>query len=317
MSSDNSDIVLTMDITNRIESIKGVRLKRGVPLAGYTTLRIGGPAEILVEAVEEQSLVEVLIMCLRHGVPVRLMGEGSNILVADEGLEGVTIVNRVARIAWLQEGSVAVSGGFSLDEFVRSAADIGWQGLEFAAGIPGSVGGGLVGGAGAFGSLLADFLLSATIIDTRGGICELSAGDLGISYRHSEARDRGDIILEARFQGLRRRNPQAIHTEIDRIKRERTSKHPGPDLPSAGSFFKNLPPERPGGFRVPAGKYLDEAGVKGLRIGDAQVFERHANIIVNRGHATADDVNRLADEMATRVKMMHGIDLVREVLYWK
>ena len=306
-----------MSILSELQDIQGVRLKQEAPLADYTTLRIGGAAEILAEITEQEALPQVYRVCRRNRIPVRFVAGGSNILIADEGLEGVTIVNRINRISWSEEGGVLVSGGFWLDDLVVQSAERGWHGLEFAAGIPGSVGGGLAGGAGAFGHLLGDFLLSAEVLDMKGRLREVAAEELGISYRTSKARERGDIILTARFHRLRRGETQAIRSEIERIKHQRTAKHPGPDLPSAGSFFKNLPPEEPGGFRVPAGKYLDEAGVKGLRMGDAHVFEKHANIIVNRGHATAADVNRLADEMARRVKEMHGITLVREVLFWK
>ena len=305
-----------MGLVHDLAGIPNLLLRPAAPLAEYTTFHIGGPAEILVEATTEDSLLRAITLCRQQGVPVHFLGGGSNVLISDAGLDGVTLVNKGRFLSWGEDGCATVSGGFLLDDFVGETAQQGWQGLEFAAGIPGTVGGGLAGGAGAYGHLLGDYLLGARILDTHGAVREVSAREMGIGYRESAARERGDIILSVAFHMLQRSDRQAIQLEIKKIKRDRAGKHPGPDLPSAGSFFKNLPPLEPGGRRIPAGKLLDEAGVKGLRVGDAQVFEKHANIIVNRGRATASDVNRLAEEMAERVRHRHGVTLVREVLYW-
>lgn len=305
-----------MSPADDLAQIPNLILRPAAPLSRYTTFRIGGPAEILVEATTEDSLLQAISFCRRWGVPLRFLGGGSNVLVSDGGLDGVTVVNKVRFLSWTDDGHATVSGGFSLDDFVEQTAQRSWQGIEFAAGIPGTVGGGLAGGAGAYGHLLGDYLFTARILDSHGTIREVSAEHLGIGYRESAARERGEIILSATFHRFQRSDRQAIQREIRKIKEDRACKHPGPDLPSGGSFFRNLPPLEPDGQRVPAGKLLDEAGVKGLRIGDAQVFEKHANIIVNRGWATAADVNRLAQEMAERVRRRHRVNLVREILYW-
>ncbi|HQL62659.1 MAG TPA: UDP-N-acetylmuramate dehydrogenase [bacterium] len=305
-----------MTLLSDLRAIPGLVVRPEVHLSGYTTFRIGGPAEILAEANNEHSLLQVVEYCRKKGSPCRFMGGGSNLLVADEGLAGVVLLNKVRFVEWKEPCSVRVSGGFPLDEFVSLLAEKGWAGLDFAAGIPGTVGGGLAGGAGAYGNLLGDFLDSARILDVYGNIRETAPSALGIGYRESKTRDRGDLILDATFHRLQPAPPEQVQAKIREIKSERASKHPGSDLPSAGSFFKNLPPSEPGGKRIPAGKLLDEVGAKGLRVGDAEVFEKHANIIVNRGKATARDVNNLADEMAKRVYDCYGIQLNREVLYW-
>ncbi|HQO33867.1 MAG TPA: UDP-N-acetylmuramate dehydrogenase [bacterium] len=305
-----------MTLLSDLGTIPGLTVRPQARMSEYTTFRIGGPAEILVETDSENSLLQVIEYCRKRGIPCRFVGGGSNLLVSDEGLTGIVLVNKVRSVEWKEPCYVRVSGGFPLDEFVSLLAEEGQAGLEFAAGIPGTVGGGLAGGAGAFGNLLGDFLESARILDVHGNIREAAPSALGIGYRESVARDRGDLILEATFHRLQPAAPEEIQARIREIKSERASKHPGPDLPSAGSFFKNLPPTEPGGRRTPAGKLLDEVGAKGLRVGDAQVFEKHANIIVNRGQATAKDVNTLADEMAKRVYERNKIQLNREVLSW-
>ncbi|MFH1743740.1 MAG: UDP-N-acetylmuramate dehydrogenase [bacterium] len=305
-----------MGLVDTLADIPNLVVRTEASLAQYTTFRIGGPAEILIEASSEDALLEVISLCQRSGSPVRLLGGGSNVLAADRGLEGIVLVNKVRQVRWADDGQVEVSGGFPLDEFVEILAAKGWQGLEFAAGIPGTIGGGLSGGAGAYGHLLGDYLLSATVMNSSGTVRHVPAAELGIGYRESAARERGDFILTATFHRLQIEEPRVIQEKIREIKEDRAAKHPGRDLPSAGSFFKNLPPPEPGGRRIPAGKLLDEAGVRNLCVGDAQVFEKHANIIVNRGRATSEDVNRLADEMAERVYRMHGVRLAREVLYW-
>ncbi|MGC9329754.1 MAG: UDP-N-acetylmuramate dehydrogenase, partial [Candidatus Hinthialibacter sp.] len=148
-----------------------------------------------------------------------------------------------------------------------------------------------------------------------GSVETASAQGLGIQYRCSEARRRGDIILAAEMGPFEMRDAEELLEACKRIRADREGKHPGRNLPSAGSFFKNLPPTEPGGRRTPAGKVLEEAGAKSLRFGDAGVFEKHANIIVNYGRATARDVNQLADEMARLVQEKFGIILEREVQY--
>jgi len=293
----------------------GERLKQQVPLAPYTTLRIGGPAEYLLEVHSTDELITAYRAGQDEGLPVYLFAGCSNLLISDRGLAGLVLINKTESIAWGENYTVTVDGGYSLDRLVTDTCERGWADLTFAAGIPGSLGGALIGGAGAFGHLVCEYLLRADILRQDGSVSTVPREELGINYRTSEAKKRGDILLTAVMGPFTPGSKNDLLQEANRIRAERETKHPGPKLPSAGSFFKNLPPRVPGGHRIPAGKYLDEAGVKGLRVGDAGVFEKHANIIVNYGNATAEQVNRLADLMAERVKEKFGIVLEREVQY--
>ncbi len=236
-------------------------------------------------------------------------------MISDEGLRGFVVINKSAGIQWGKDNNARVDSGYNLDRFVREVSQRGWGDLTFAAGIPGSLGGAIVGGAGAFGRLVVDYLLDADILRRDGSICVMDAKDLGIQYRDSEARRRGDILLAVTMGTFSSQSTEALLSEIQRVQEERKQKHPGADLPSAGSFFKNLPPPEPGAHRIPAGKLLDEAGAKELRVGGARVFPKHANIIVNTGAATAADIIELANQMAALVKEKFGVELEREAQY--
>ncbi len=295
----------------------GNALRFNVALAPYTSLHIGGPAEMLVEANDVDTLAKAYQLAKQHDINVWFLAGCSNVLIHDDGLKGLVILNRTQTIRWDDENlQVTVDGGYNLDRLIFEISDRGWADITFAAGIPGSVGGALVGGAGAFGNLVHSFLLEADILRKSGERLTVLVEDLGIEYRTSEAKKRGDIILTAKMGNFVRGDRESNLAEIKRIKTMRDEKHPSyGNSYSAGSFFKNLPPEEPGGWRVPAGKLLEEVGCKGLRVGGAGVFEKHANIIVNYGDATAADVNELANEMARRVKEKFNIELEREVQY--
>lgn len=291
------------------------RLQTNVPLSGYTTLRIGGPAQYLLEVKTVDELLDASYLAQKSNIPFYFLAGGSNVLISDEGLIGLTVINRIETIDWYANYTVRISSGYPLDRFVTETAQRGWGDLSFAAGIPGSVGGGLAGGAGAFGHLVCEYLREAKVLHRDGNVEILPVKELGIQYRSSEVKNRQDIILEAELGPFSHGKAEEFLHACHQIRTEREQKHPGSNFPSAGSFFKNLPPTEPGGRRQPAGKFLDEAGVKNLRFGDAGVFEKHANIIVNYGHATASEINQLANEMARRVKEKFGITLEREVQY--
>jgi len=302
-------------VASTLRQLFGESLQCGVPLAPYTTLRIGGPADFLLEASTAEQLVQAYRAALELKIPFYFWGGGSNVLIADAGLRGLVVIDRAREIHWLENFTVRVAGGCLLNAVVEELAQRGWADMTFAAGIPGTLGGALVGGAGAFGHLVHEYLVEAEVLRRDGSIVTLPASALGIGYRDSAARSRGDRILSALLGGFVPQPPETLWNEIRRIKAEREVRHPGPDLPSAGSFFKNLPPDKPGGHRIPAGKLLEAAGAKELRVGGASVFSKHANIIVNHGGATASDVDELAKLMAERVKEKFGIILEREVQY--
>jgi len=271
---------------------------------------------MLLEAASEAQIIAATTACRRLGVPCCLLGEGSNVVVDDAGLAGLVVINRVATVCWGLPGrSVTVGGGFNLDRFVTAVSQRGWGDITFAAGIPGTVGGGIVGGAGAYGHLAAERLTRARILDTAGRVADIDASRLGIRYRNSDALLRGDILLAATFGGFGRDEPETLADRIETIKAKRRRKLPPADLPCAGSFFKNLPSPAAGGRRIPAGRLLDQCGAKQMREGGAAVFHNHANIIVNTGDASAADIDRLADRLARRVRRRMGIELTREVRF--
>lgn len=304
-----------LTIEQTLKAQWGDQLCTNVPMAPYTSIKVGGPARFLLEVTTSQELIEAYRNALQLNLPFYLLAGCSNVFVDDTGLNGLVIINKSNWIEWNDDFTVSVAGGYNLDHFIKDLSKKGWGDLTFAAGIPGSLGGALVGGAGAFGHLVCEFLIEASVLHRDGSVDLCTVEDLGIEYRNSAAKRRKDIILDVKMGPFQSYPVDSLMENIERIKSEREVKHPGIDLPSAGSFFKNLPPEEPGGRRRAAGIYLDKAGVKGLRIGDAGVFEKHANIIVNHGHATAEQVDELAELMAQRVKEQFGIDLEREVQY--
>jgi UDP-N-acetylmuramate dehydrogenase len=291
------------------------RLQYDVLLAPFTTLQIGGPARYFLEVQSPDEMVQAFRAAQADRIPVYLLAGCSNVLIADQGIDGLVLLNKARSITWHPDFTLTVDGGYVLDHLVTDLADRGWADMSFAAGIPGSVGGALIGGAGAFGRLVHEYLIEARILSPQGEDAWHPAQSLGIDYRSSAARDRGDILLAATLGPFQPGDTAALHQEIQRIKGEREEKHPGRNRPSAGSFFKNLPPAQPGGRRMAAGKLLEEAGAKALRVGDAGVFEKHANIIVNNGHATAQDIDTLANQMAALVKDKFGVTLEREVRF--
>ncbi len=304
-----------VSIEQELHTAFGNQLQRHVPLAPFTTLKIGGPAEYLLEVHQKEDLVHACRVAQQLNIPFYFLAGCSNVLIDDHGLRGLVVLNRMTNIIWGENKIVQVDGGYSLDRFVLDVSNKGWADLSFAAGIPGSVGGAVIGGAGAFGHLVHEYVLEAEILQRSGEVKIVPSEALGIHYRTSEAKKRGDIILSVRFGNFTCGDVHYLLGEIERIKAERERKHPQTDFPSAGSFFKNLPPNEPKGRRIPAGKLLDEVGAKELRVGGAGVFAKHANIIVNYGGATAAEVNELANEMAKRVREKFGIELEREVQY--
>ena len=303
-------------IRDQLVDIFGPALKASVVMAPYTWMRVGGPAEYLIQTSRTAQVVQAQALCRRRGLPLVLLGGGSNVVIDDGGLAGLVLIYRSAYLRWdLDTRQVTVAGGYDLNRLVTAVSARGWGDLTFAAGIPGTVGGGLVGGAGAYGRLLVDVVRSARVLHPDGTVRQEPVAALGVGYRQSDALRRGDIVLAVTCGPFAPADAAVLAARIAEIKTDRSGKHPPPDLPCAGSFFKNLPPPSPGAQRIAAGRILDECGAKGLRQGGAAVFSRHANIIVNTGGATAADIHRLAERMAEQVARQRGIVLEREVRY--
>ncbi len=288
-------------------------MAEGVPLSGLTSMRVGGPARYLCEARDAATLAGALAAADTLRLPVLLLGGGSNLLVADEGFDGLVVHNRVCSVDLHGETAVVASGE-SFHGLIEQLADAGLAGLGFAAGVPGSVGGAVFGNAGCYGKAIGDCIVEVVLVGPDGsGRRAVSPDRLAFEYRNTALQTSGEVVESITLR-LDPGDPDVLRKEIEDNLDVRRTKHPV-DLPSAGSYFKNLPPERPGGRRVAAGLLLDRCGCKGLRVGDAAVFERHANIIVNLGSATAADVLTLADEMKRRVRDQFEVELTEEVRY--
>lgn len=281
-------------------------------LAGYTTFGIGGPAEMLAEVGSVKDLVGIVLAARAGGIPVVVLGEGSNLLIGDGGVDGLVVVNRCRKMQ--RDGCrVSVEAGANLNELVDFAIDNELGGLEKMAGIPGTVGGAIVGNAGAYGQSISEVLVRATLLTEGGAVVERLAADLGFAYRTSRLKTSADLVLSADLE-LAPGAKAELRTSADAVLAQRRAKLPEGNV-CAGSYFKNIEDPSAVYGKIPAGKLLQEAGAKTLRVGAAAVSEKHANVIVNLGGATAADVRALAESMKRAVKEKFGVELEEEVRF--
>lgn len=276
------------------------------PLAAHTTWRIGGPADLLIIPSSKSQLIMVLQILNEHHVPWMVMGKGSNLLITDKGYRGAVIkLNKALDYARIVGNQIYAGAGYSLIKLAALANKHRLSGLEFAGGIPGSVGGAVYMNAGANGSDISDIFHSAEVITQTGAIRSLRAVDLDFSYRHSSLQDADVIITEAIFE-LTLRDSESIKLQWNQYKEKRLKTQPLP-FDCAGSVFRNPP----GHF---AAKLIEDAGLKGMRYGGAEVSSKHANFIMNTGNATALDVWTLMRQIQEKVHSQSGIQLVPEVV---
>jgi UDP-N-acetylmuramate dehydrogenase len=278
-------------------------------MAQYTSIRVGGPVDCLVFPADREDLRTLLQWCHEERVPYFILGKGTNLLVRDGGIQGLAInlsrgFNRLAAIEQNSEGArILAEAGESLSKVV----DFSWRhnlaGLEFASGIPGSVGGAIFMNAGAFRREMKDVLVSISLMDAAGKETERKIEEMNFSYR-SIGLGKDEVILGGVFF-LKKGEGEEIHTRIEEIMKARLAKQPY-DLPSAGSVFKNPP-------QGPAGRLIEETGLKGARVGDAQVSEKHANFIVNVGKASARDILELAERVREAVSKEKKVLLEMEI----
>lgn len=288
------------------------KLQRDFVLAPLTTLKVGGPADWYYPADSVDDLVRVLTQVNQADVPVTLLGDGSNVLISDLGIRGVVIHNRAKEISRVGDNLYSESGAL-LSALVERSRLESLTGLEFAAGIYGSVGGAVYGNAGAYGKSMEDILLWVEVLTADGRREKVGPDQMGFTYRKSRCRENRWVVLSC-MVGLQPAEQQAITNEINRIIGVRATKLPS-DLPSAGSYFKNIEDPRAEHGKVPAGKLLEAVGAKSMRVGGAAVYEKHANVIVNSGGATAADILELADRMRRAVRDRFGIELHSEVRF--
>jgi UDP-N-acetylmuramate dehydrogenase len=308
---------------SRLRKALGDGLLTQEPMRHHTTIRIGGPADYFFAARTPDQMVVALRTAHELGLQVMLIGGGSNLLVSDAGFRGLVLKNAADRIEF--DGSAAhVECGADFLDLIYRCRDRGLAGLEFAAGIPGSVGGAIYGNAGCYGQDIGSVTIEATVCDLAGSkVATHPAAWFEFEYRDSRLKREPKVLLSCLLQ-FRPGDTAAIQNVIDEKLEIRRVKHPQWRIePTAGSYFMNLPPDwqreggklSPGTRRVAAGQLLDEVGCRGLRVGDAMVFEKHANIIVNAGHATARDVLELAEIMKARVREKFGVELREEVMF--
>lgn len=276
------------------------------PMARYTTFRVGGPADVLVNIADAREIATALRAAKHAGVSATVIGNGSNLLVRDGGIRGLVIRIAGECAAIRREGNlVYAKAGISMSAAAQFALAEGLAGLAEMAGIPGTLGGGVIMNAGAYGGELSQVVTRVDAISLSDGkpVC-FQGGELGFSYRHSAMMD-ADVIVTDVVMQLTPCDPDAIRARMDECARARREKQPL-NFPSAGSTFK-----RPAGTF--AAKLIDDCGLRGLRIGDAQVSEKHTGFVVNLGQATAHDILALMDEIKTRVYEATGVTLDPEV----
>ena len=276
------------------------------PMAKHTSFRIGGPADVLAQPGNEAELAELLKRAAHHAVPVTLVGNGSNLLVRDKGIRGLVIKlsNLFSSIA--VAGNVLTFGsGISLAMASKKAASLSLSGLEFAVGIPGTIGGAVYMNAGAYDGEMAKVVTSVQVMDRQGQSSQLKADELDFSYRHTALQNSGLIVTSVTVS-LQPGEAESIKAKMDDFSQRRIAKQPL-ELPSAGSMFK-----RPVGYF--AGTLIEQTGLKGYTVGGAQVSTKHAGFVVNVGGATAKDVLQLIRDVQDRVLAAQGVQLEPEVL---
>ena len=275
------------------------------PMKNHTTFRIGGPADALALPKTPEEVAEVVHFCHEHAQPYYVLGNGSNLLVSDEGYRGLVLqLYRNFNDIQVNGETITVQSGAMLAAVARTAYQTGLTGLEFASGIPGTIGGAVVMNAGAYGGEMKNVLKEVTVLTIEGEVLVIPAKALELGYRTSVIPKNGWIVLGAVLQ-LKKGDQEQILARMEELKEQRITKQPL-DLPSAGSTFK-----RPEGYF--AGKLIMDAGLRGFTVGGAQVSEKHCGFVVNRGNATAADVWELICEVKRRVKEMTGVELEPEV----
>ena len=256
------------------------------PMAKHTTFRVGGPADFYLSPHSTDELREVLGICKKENLPYFILGNGSNLLVSDEGFRGavIQIYRNMSDIEIESETKIRAKAGALLSTIAKQALNHRLTGMEFASGIPGTIGGAVVMNAGAYGGEMKDILEEVTVMTETGEVKVLPTSELELGYRTSIVMKKGYLVLEA-VLNLEKGNPASIQTRMDELKEQRVSKQPL-EYPSAGSTFK-----RPEGYF--AGKLIMDAGLAGYRVGGAEVSAKHCGFVINREGATAQDVYRL------------------------
>lgn len=271
----------------------------------HTTFRVGGPADYFVVPANANEVKEIILLCKKEEVPFYIVGNGSNLLAGDKGVRGVVIqIFKSMNQITVEGNQITAQAGASLAQIASAALGEELTGFEFAAGIPGTLGGAVVMNAGAYGGEMKDVLVSATVLTENGEVLELPLEELALGYRTSIVKEKNYIVLEAKI-ALQKGSAEEIRAYMDDLRQRRVDKQPL-EYPSAGSTFK-----RPEGYF--AGKLIQDAGLKGFTVGGAQVSEKHSGFVINIGDATAADIVSLMEQVSDIVKKDSGVTLEPEV----
>ena len=282
-------------------------VKQQEPMSRHTTFRIGGPADFYLCPHSTKEVQEIVEICKEENLPYFVLGNGSNLLVSDKGYRGVVIQlwKNFSDIT-VKDCCIQAKAGALLSKVATEALEAGLTGMEFASGIPGTIGGAAFMNAGAYGGEMKDIIKSVKVLDTQGEVRVLPKEELKMGYRTSIVKEKGYTVLSVELE-LSKGNREEIRNTMEDLKERRTSKQPL-EMPSAGSTFK-----RPEGYF--AGKLIMDSGLRGFSVGGAQVSEKHCGFVVNKGGATAMDVLNLIREVQRRVKEQFGVDLETEVRF--
>ena len=277
------------------------------PMCNHTTFRIGGNADVYVNVINDHEVANLTKFLKEKNIPFFIIGKGSNLLVSDDGYRGVIIeIGSNYSGVRMMDATIVAKAGTPMSKLSRFAMENGYTGLEFASGIPGTVGGGVIMNAGAYGGEMRQVVYRVRVITPEGEVKMLSNADMEFEYRNSKAKREGYIVLQSEFK-LTRGEPEVIEGIMRDLGSKRKEKQPL-EYPSAGSTFK-----RPEGYF--AGKLISDAGLKGYSVGGAQVSEKHAGFLINKDHATAKDMYKLIQEVKQKVLDQFGVELEPEVIF--
>lgn len=295
-----------LELAENIKKIVGCEVRLNEPMSCHTSFKIGGPADILALPSTSQDLRGILQCINKIEVPVTLLGNGSNMLVRDKGIRGIVVkVGNMLRDFYEDGEYLHFGAGYSLSLASHKAMECGKTGMEFAVGIPGSIGGAVYMNAGAYDGEMQNIVFAVKVMDVQGNENTLSAQELNFGYRKTSLQNSGLIVTEVILK-MPRGDKAETKAKMDDFSQRRISKQPL-EMPSAGSMFK-----RPPGYF--AGTLIDEAGLKGYCVGGAQISTKHAGFVVNAGGATAADVLQLISDVQKKIKADVGVDLHPEVL---
>ena len=297
---------MNLDFYNQlINCIDKERVLLDEPMKQHTTFRVGGNADYFVIPQSAEEVKNIVALCREADMPYYILGNGSNLLVGDKGYRGVIIqIYKEMNHIRIEDDKVFAQAGALLSRVGTATLEAELTGFEFAAGIPGTVGGAVVMNAGAYGGEMKDIIASATVLTQDGDIITINKEDLELGYRTSVIAKKGYVVLEAEYQ-LQKGDKEAIRARMDELKVQRVTKQPL-EYPSAGSTFK-----RPEGYF--AGKLIQDAGLRGFQVGGAEVSEKHCGFVINKDQATAADIQELMRQVSDKVMQEFGVKLEPEV----